>query len=431
MNNFDFEKFFDRSLDMLCISDFNGFFKHINPSFERVLGWSIEDLTTHPFLDFVHPDDVAQTVKEMEKLSTGNVTLSFQNRWRCANGSFRHLSWTAFPEKENNVIYAIARDISDLLAMTEINERFRLAIEASPVAMLMVHHDGTIKLTNQEADRLFGYPGGALIDQPIELLVPANVHHKHQKERAHYNHAPEVRSMGVGRHLQGVRRDGSEFEVEIGLTPVEFSDGVHVICSVIDLTFQKQTEARIILLSKNLQTANAELLQIASTDQLTGINNRRVFDEQLDFQVRLMKRMNKPLSLLMIDIDHFKQYNDQFGHPAGDEILKTVADLLTRKVRSNDVVARYGGEEFAIILPDTDQKNAMQLSRRIQASVHEKQWEKMEVTVSLGAATLMFPLESSQNETQSALLLSEADQALYHSKTKGRDQTSHFSEIKK
>ncbi|MCX6064801.1 MAG: PAS domain-containing protein, partial [Chloroflexi bacterium] len=89
MNNFDFEKFFDRSLDMLCISDFNGFFKHINPSFERVLGWSIEDLTTHPFLDFVHPDDVAQTVKEMEKLSTGNVTLSFQNRWRCANGSFR------------------------------------------------------------------------------------------------------------------------------------------------------------------------------------------------------------------------------------------------------------------------------------------------------------------------------------------------------
>lgn len=108
----DFKKFFDVSIDMMCIANTDGYFKRINPAFERVLGWTTEQLTDRPFLDIIHPDDVAATVHEIEKLAQGIPTISFENRFQCADGSYKHLLWTSYPEPETGVLYAIARDIT-------------------------------------------------------------------------------------------------------------------------------------------------------------------------------------------------------------------------------------------------------------------------------------------------------------------------------
>jgi len=430
MPKYNFERFFDLSPDMLCIAGFDGFFKCINHSFQRVLGWKLEELISQPFINFVHPDDVAATVREIEKLGKGISTISFQNRYRCLDGTYRYLRWAVFPEKETGLLFAVAHEITDLMEMIEC---LYLVVEASPGAMMMVNRNGTIRLANQAVEQLFNYSRGDLIGKSIEILVPASIRVRHQQDRATFFGNPQIRSMGAGRHLKAMRRDGSEFPVEIGLNPVRLSDGEYVIAAIVDLTLQKNTEEKLTTLAKDLEEANKKLLQLASTDRLTGLRNRGAFDEQLNTQIHLLKRMGKPLSLIMIDIDYFKQYNDQYGHPAGDEALKTVASLLSQSVRASDTLARYGGEEFAIILPDTTKSDAIQLAKRLQMIIHHHSWEKKRLTISLGASTLTFT-ENGRTMTAEKFiyntkLLSEADQALYYSKINGRDRAIHFSEI--
>lgn len=110
----EFQNYFDLSLDMLCIAATDGYFKRVNPAFERVLGWSVDDLLAHKFIDFVHPDDVAKTEKEIAGLAQGIPTISFENRYMCFDGAERILAWTAHPEPGTGLIYAIARDVTDL-----------------------------------------------------------------------------------------------------------------------------------------------------------------------------------------------------------------------------------------------------------------------------------------------------------------------------
>ena len=108
----EFQKYFELSLDMLCIAGTDGFFKRVNPAFERTLGWSTEELLGRPFIDFVHPDDVEKTAHEINKLSHGIPTVSFENCYGCADGTWKQLMWTAHPEPKTGLIYAIARDVT-------------------------------------------------------------------------------------------------------------------------------------------------------------------------------------------------------------------------------------------------------------------------------------------------------------------------------
>lgn len=110
----EFQNYFDLSLDMLCIAGTDGYFKRVNPAFERILGWSVQELLNQKFLDFVHPDDLKKTQNEIERLAQGLPTISFENRYMCQDGTEKILAWTAHPEPESGLIYAIARDVTDL-----------------------------------------------------------------------------------------------------------------------------------------------------------------------------------------------------------------------------------------------------------------------------------------------------------------------------
>lgn len=161
----------------------------------------------------------------------------------------------------------------------------------------------------------------------------------------------------------------------------------------------------------------AEREQQALTDALTNCHNRRSFEMQLEHDLQISIRNRQPVSLLMVDVDHFKRVNDTFGHDAGDAALRALADRLRKELRGMDTAARYGGEEFAIILPQVGMEDAEQIAERVRASVEKMNIPNVgRITVSLGVAT--FPLHATSRDG----LVSTADRALYKAKHAGRNR---------
>ncbi len=182
----------------------------------------------------------------------------------------------------------------------------------------------------------------------------------------------------------------------------------------------------LITLSEKLEIANDELKSLADADGLTSLANRRRLDRHLTREASRCARMNHPLSLLMIDLDHFKSYNDHYGHLAGDSCLKKVAKALSSGInRAPDLVGRYGGEEFCVILPDTDIEGAIKVAEVLRNKVlalnipHQGNSAAEVVSTSIGLATEI--LEPGRDATH---LLNQADKALYQAKENGRNQVA-------
>lgn len=205
-------------------------------------------------------------------------------------------------------------------------------------------------------------------------------------------------------------RNGRRIPMEINARLIELDSQSYIVAIARDITDRKQLED--------------ELRQLTTEDGLTRLFNRRFFDESLEQEWRRMMRIQHPISMLMIDVDHFKHYNDTYGHIAGDVCLRQIAAELTRQMRrAGDIVARYGGEEFAVILPETDAETAKGLAETLRESVQDLCLEHIGipdesvVTLSVGVATLV------PTASQSAIrLVSLADKALYRAKASGRNQ---------
>lgn len=169
----------------------------------------------------------------------------------------------------------------------------------------------------------------------------------------------------------------------------------------------------------HLQQINLRLADLSETDELTGLKNRRRFHDSLANAYAVAQAEGRSLSLLMLDVDHFKSLNDRLGHRAGDEVLRTLATILRDHVRPYDLVARYGGEEFMILLPDTDAPTGSAIAERLRAAIADHSWPGGRVTASFGVATNQPAI------SQAGDLIEAADTALYCSKTAGRDRVTH------
>lgn len=168
---------------------------------------------------------------------------------------------------------------------------------------------------------------------------------------------------------------------------------------------------------------NAALVELSMTDKLTGLKNRRFFQEKLEQHFNYFHETAEPFSLCILDIDHFKKVNDTYGHQVGDDVLVQLAQLLQQQVRTEDTVARYGGEEFIIILPTTEKTVAKEIGEQIRHTVEQDDWPTGCITISMGIATVT-------SEDTDTTFIKKADEALYVSKAHGRNQVTHFHEMK-
>jgi diguanylate cyclase (GGDEF)-like protein len=185
-----------------------------------------------------------------------------------------------------------------------------------------------------------------------------------------------------------------------------------------------QMRTSLVVLARELDTANQELKRLSASDGLTGIANRRFFDDHLAREWRRARRGTGEIALLMCDVDHFKAFNDTYGHQPGDDCLRQIAQTLARTMeRASDIAARYGGEEFAVILPDTPLAGATIVAEKIRLAIHNLNLAHtgsphQHVTLSIGVAALT----PSACEAGPQALIEAADRALYRAKSAGRNR---------
>ncbi len=268
--------------------------------------------------------------------------------------------------------------------------------------------EGKVTYLNPAFTRVFGWSLDERIGKKMDNFVPEE-------------NWPETRMMidkvVTGQHFYGL--ETRRYTKEGNIIPISISGSFYrdqegnVEASVInlrDISEQKRMEA--------------ELEHLSYHDALSGVANRRHFDQNLNLEWKRMARIDKPLSLIMCDIDFFKAYNDTYGHQEEDKCLKSVGNVLKGSgKRAGDLIARYGGEEFAILLPMADAENAFKIAEKIQRDInslkipHKKSEVSSFVTLSFGIATLY-----SQTSTSPDHLVELADKALYQAKHEGRDR---------
>lgn len=193
-----------------------------------------------------------------------------------------------------------------------------------------------------------------------------------------------------------------------------------------------ERERRLVRTAAQLREVSAELDRLARTDPLTGIPNRRAFFELFGIEFRRSRRYGRQLAILMLDLDHFKDVNDRWGHPFGDYVLRETANIISANIRESDMPGRYGGEEFAVVLPEADHDHAMLAAEKLRKAVAACEFRSegippadqppVRLTISIGIASL--PVEPDQDEFE---LIRRADQALYEAKRTGRNRVSVFS----
>jgi diguanylate cyclase (GGDEF)-like protein len=200
--------------------------------------------------------------------------------------------------------------------------------------------------------------------------------------------------------------------------PVVGSGEVASLTQVFNDMVKRLREGRAALNAANtaLQEKNVELERLSVTDQLTGLYNRRRMLEVLENEVHRSKRLEHRFSVLMMDVDLFKKFNDSFGHQAGDRVLAGVAEVLRETTREIDTPARYGGEEFFAVLPEAGLDAAVEVAERIRATLASRIFEGRRVTLSIGVAE--FPTHGADGDR----LIAAADDALYRAKDEGRNR---------
>jgi diguanylate cyclase (GGDEF)-like protein/PAS domain S-box-containing protein len=295
----------------------------------------------------------------------------------------------------------IAKNAADTAQRQHAHSFFEELFLASPEAIVVVDSDGHILEANPQTELLFGYACGELLGNPVEILVPDRLRPVHAAHRNVYRNAPHTRPMGAGHDLYGKRKDGTEFPVDIMLSPIETEKG-HIVMSVIrDITERKQSE---------------ELMQkLALTDPLTGIGNYRRLLEAFETESKWFQRTGRHSTLLLLDIDGLKKINDTLGHLAGSRAICSLANALRAECRAIDTAARYGGDEFAVLMPGTNAEGAKRLASRVaRRLVNEDRGPHVLFSYGVG----IYP----QDGKTLHQLLAIADRPLYEMKKSKRDQ---------
>ncbi|HEY3332381.1 MAG TPA: diguanylate cyclase [Capsulimonadaceae bacterium] len=447
-----FEELF-QSLPVACFCfDSDGRIFEWNRASEAQYGLSTERVFQQTLWDTVWlPEDTDRIKEVTHRVFNGEVIEGYEWKHVRADGTHCRVLTSTFPLRgsDGEIVGAICAnvDITDL-KLTQENlrdseERFRSALHSMQEGLLLIDADQMVTLSNRTAELLLGVEDKTLVGRSVTDLGWRFIYENGGEASLETWPAQMTLDSGVTLHevVLGLQKPGGRLAwLSLNCAPLFRADSnkpYAAVVTVTDITQRKHYEqkvreqmvmlndahAKLEIQQAELLEANAKLRALATLDGLTGLKNHRAFQERLEAEQQRSVRYGVPLSLILLDVDKFKVFNDTYGHPAGDEVLKTVARVLQQEARVTDFVARYGGEEFAIILTNTDYPGAMVVGERFRSAIESASWKDQIITASFGVSTLLPGVQSPAD------LISESDRGLYASKENGRNKVTHIFQV--
>lgn len=377
----------------------------------RIFGFTPQqfDATYEAFMQSVHPED-RQTLgtRVRETLELGRP-YSIDHRIVLSDGTVRYVHEQAEITRDGRgmplKMLGTVQDITERKLieqnLAESERKFRTILDVAVDGILMADaQDQTFVTANRAICDMLGYLPEELYRLGVKDIHPAEAlpHVQQQFERQLKG------EIKVAKNLPVQRKDGSVFFADVSSAPLILAGRPYVVGVFHDVTERKQAEEEIALQ--------------ATTDPLTGIANRREFHAQLKKEVERSKRYATPLSLIMYDIDHFKRINDTFGHDAGDSVLRELAELVKRHIRTVDTLARWGGEEFMIIMPQSDGMAAGDAAEKLRGEITQHPFK------GVGTLTVSFGVTAFTPHDDINAFLKRVDDALYQAKKSGRNRVN-------
>lgn len=514
-----------------------------NRAAELLFGRPAEQAVGRPVADLIPSDRLGELPAVTSRIAAAETVRGWETEGLRSDGSTVPIELTVSPLRdERGRVSGGATIVRDIRERREAERHFQSLLEAAPDAFVICDADGKIVLVNEQVESYFGYRREEVIGQPVELLVPERIRSSHGAWREVYAGDPRRRSMGSEVELCGRRRDGTEFPVEISLSPLETEQGLQVIAAIRDVTRRRETEralahseerfrrsfqdsgvgmalvpivgdglgpafefnrvfseitgyssaelrevpptelvekadlpealedvralledrvpsarrevrirtasgalvwasvtgsvvheadgspAYLVVQVQDIgerKTFEAQLQYLADHDGLTGLFNRRRFEEELERELNSAARFGTGGVVAVLDLDHFKIVNDTLGHAAGDELIATIGSLLRDRLRASDVLGRMGGDEFALILPRLDVAQALVLCEQLLADIRDdRRAARIATSTRVTASAGVAPYGGTA--TSAGDVLAEADIAMYDAKEAGRDRALRF-----
>ncbi|MEW6068045.1 MAG: EAL domain-containing protein [Nitrospirota bacterium] len=444
------DQLFNFSIDMLCIAGFDGYFKKLNPSWEKTLGWTKKELQSKPYLDFVHTEDRKSTINAAKGIEEGKTVITFENRYLCKDGSYKWISWNAFPLIKEKLIFAIARDITEQKRVEEelkkVHDDLEIAVNARTAELRRRTEDllkerafienalnalkdiffvfdleGRFLRWNKAMNVVLGYS-----DEEISSMnmKPSDFFLKEDTERIEKTVNKIIKEGYASIETTGVTKDGRQVPFEFTGNILKDYKGIPIgICGIgRDITERKMLDEKI--------------RRLISYDILTGLSNRSLF---LDHLKALMARANREkdykFGVIVFNIDRFKKIIEGFGYTAADQLLIEVAERLKKHIRpydgisrlEYDAVARIGGDEFAVIVSDIkDVRNVISVAERLHNIIKRPikiNNHVMNITASIGIVVSKPEYEKPED------ILRDANTAMYKAKELGKARYVIFDEI--
>jgi len=377
---------------------------YANPAFCNMTGYSAEELAGKNPNILQGPLTEQGVIRKMrtalaEAAEFTGSTINYRK-----NGRPYLVEWTISPVHDDSgkvrYFLSIQKDITQLHAEQSTGNLFAKAIDAAYDGIFITSADGVIEFANQGFEIITGYTPTEVIGSKPSVLKSGKHDNTFYKGLwRHLNEGLPFRAMVINRH-----KNGQEIHCQQTITPVKNAEGhiTHFISIIKDMTDRVFEELK--------------LREQASHDSMTGLLNRRAGEIELDVALIQAQEKDSPFSILMMDIDDFKAVNDTHGHPKGDEVIKTVADILMDQTRKTDKCIRWGGEEFIVLLPFCDRDKALSIAENIRVAM-----ASMEFT-DVGQITLSVGVTESCPEDTPAGILERVDQLLYLAKDEGKNR---------